>query len=100
MELNELRQQMALLKEKIDSQQIVNEQLVRQTVDRKVSTISRVRRVKRIYLFAALFFVPPMMTIFFNNEGRSGYLLKAKARLVSGPTVTTISSPGHSFAVS
>lgn len=59
MELNELRQQMALLKEKIDNQQIVNEQLVRQAINQKVSTISRVRRVKRIYLIASLFLVPP-----------------------------------------
>ena len=62
MELNELRQQMALLKEKIDNQQIVNEQLVRQAINQKVSTISRVRRVKRIYLIASLFLVPPMLT--------------------------------------
>lgn len=59
MELNELRQQMALLKEKIDNQQIVNEQLVRQAINQKVSTISRVRRVKRIYLIASLFLSPP-----------------------------------------
>lgn len=62
MELNELRHQMALLKEKIDNQQIVNEQLVRQAINQKVSTISRVRRVKRIYLIASLFLIPPMLT--------------------------------------
>ena len=61
MELNEMRQQMALLKEKLDQQQIINEQLLRQTIDRKISTISRISLRKRIYLIACIFIIPPML---------------------------------------
>lgn len=43
-ELEEMRHHIALLKEKIDSQEIVNEQLLRQTMKQKVGTIDRTGR--------------------------------------------------------
>ena len=60
-ELNEMRQQMALLKEKLDRQEIVNDQLVRKAVQGKINAITRMRRVKRFWLIACIIFVPLML---------------------------------------
>ena len=60
-ELDEMRQQMALLKDKLNRQEIVNDQLVRKTVKNKISALTRMRRVKRFWLIACIIFVPVML---------------------------------------
>lgn len=60
-ELDEMRQQMALLKEKLNRQEIVNDQLVRDAVRGKISALNSMRRRKRIWLVACIFFVPLML---------------------------------------
>ena len=56
-----MRQQMALLKDKLNRQQIVNEQLVRDAVKGKISDLTSMRRRKRIWLIGCIFFVPVMI---------------------------------------
>lgn len=60
-ELNEMRQQMALLKDKLNRQQIVNEQLVRDAVKGRISDLVRMRRRKRIMLCSCIIFVPAIL---------------------------------------
>lgn len=56
-----MRQQMTLLKDKLNRQEIVNEQLVRNAIKGKISNITRMRRVKRVWLIGCLFFVPAII---------------------------------------
>lgn len=60
-ELHEMRQQMSLLKDKLNRQQIVNEQLVRTVVRGKINNLSRMRRSKRFWLVSCIFFVPVLL---------------------------------------
>lgn len=60
-ELNELRQQMALLKNKLNRQQIVNEQLVRDAVKGKINDLNFLRRRKRMMLCGCIMFVPTVL---------------------------------------
>ena len=60
-ELDEMRQQMTLLKDKLNRQQIVNEQLVRDAIKGKISNFTRMRRSKRIWFIACIFFMPPII---------------------------------------
>ena len=60
-ELNEMRQQMAVLKDKLNRQEIVNEQLIRNAVRGKISALTRMRRTKLVWLVACIFFVPTML---------------------------------------
>lgn len=61
-ELNEMRQQMAVLKEKLNRQEIVNEQLIRNAVRGRISALTRMRLIKRVWLLACIVFVPPILT--------------------------------------
>lgn len=60
-ELEEMRQQLALLKDKLSQQEIVNEQIVRKAVTGKINALARMRRVKRFWLVACIIFVPVML---------------------------------------
>lgn len=55
LELEELRSRFALLKEKVDSQEIVNDRLMRQTMKQKVGAIDRTGRF--CYAMAAICFL-------------------------------------------
>lgn len=60
-EFNEMRRQLALLKDKLNRQQIVNEQLVRDAVKGKINDLTRMRRSKRIMLCGCIIFVPVIL---------------------------------------
>ena len=53
-ELNEMRQQMAILKNKLDNQTIVNDRLIRRAVKNSVSTINKRYLVISIIAFAMI----------------------------------------------
>ena len=61
MELNEMRQQMNILKEKLNRQEIISERLLRKAIDRKISTIDCWHRRKRFYLIGCIIFVPALL---------------------------------------
>jgi len=58
MELEEMRQQMALLKDKLNNQQIVNEHLVLESIKGKVKTLNRERWRKRFLIVLAIIYCP------------------------------------------
>lgn len=60
-ELDEMRQQMALLKDKLNRQEIVNDQLVRNAVKGRISDLTSMRRRKRFMLILCTFLVPAML---------------------------------------
>lgn len=61
MEFQEMRQQMDLLKEKLNRQEVVNEQLMRRTTESRLNRLSFNRRVKRIYLIVCMVVIPAML---------------------------------------
>lgn len=61
MEFQEMRQQMDLLKEKLNRQEVVNEQLMRRTTESRLNRLSFNRRVKRIYLILCMVVIPAML---------------------------------------
>ena len=61
MEFQEMRQQMGLLKEKLNRQKVVNEQLIRRTIETKLNRLSFNRRIKRIYMILCMVFIPTLL---------------------------------------
>lgn len=60
-ELEEMRQQLSLLKEKLSQQEILNDQLVRQAIEGKVRYIGCFSRRKRIWLVMSILIIPGIM---------------------------------------
>ncbi len=60
-ELQEMRRQMGLLKEKLSRQEIVNDQLLRRTVESKLSRIGFHRKIKRAYIILCIIFLPALL---------------------------------------
>lgn len=61
MQLEEMRQQMAILKEKLDKQEIINDQLMRNAVGTKLRKIVIERRKKLFFILAGLIYVPAVL---------------------------------------
>ena len=61
MQLEEMRQQMAILKEKLDKQEIINDQLMRKAVGTKLRKIVIERRKKLFFILAGLIYVPAVL---------------------------------------
>lgn len=61
MEFQEMRQQMELLKEKINRQEVVNDQLMRRTTESRLNRLSLNRRIKRAYLIFCIIFIPGLL---------------------------------------
>jgi len=57
----EMRQQMDLLKEKLNRQEVINEQLMRRTIESRLNRLSFSRKIKRIYLLLCIFIVPGIL---------------------------------------
>lgn len=57
-EFQEMRQQMDLLKEKLNRQEVVNEKLMRKTVESRLQRISFNRKIKRVYMILCIVFLP------------------------------------------
>ncbi|MBQ9285982.1 MAG: hypothetical protein IJ209_06865 [Bacteroidaceae bacterium] len=57
-DFEEMRQQMDLLKEKLNRQEVVNEQLMRRTIESKLNRLNTNRRFKRIYMISNMVFIP------------------------------------------
>ena len=60
-ELEDMRQQLSLLKEKLNRQEILNDQLVRQALEGKIRYIDSFSRRKRIWLITCMLFVPGIL---------------------------------------
>lgn len=60
-ELDEMRQQMALLKDKLNHQEIVNDQLVRNAVKGRIGDLTSMRHRKRFMLILCTLLVPAML---------------------------------------
>ena len=60
-ELEDMRQQLSLLKEKLNRQEILNDQLVRQALEGKIRYIDSFSRRKRIWLVTSILFVPGIL---------------------------------------
>ena len=61
MQLEEMRQQMAILKEKLDKQEIINDQLMRKAIGTKLRKIVIERRKKLFFILAGLIYVPAVL---------------------------------------
>ena len=57
-ELDEMRQQMVLLKEKLNRQEIINEQLMHKSVERRLYRLGLNRKIKRVYMVLCIIFIP------------------------------------------
>ena len=57
-DFQEMRQQMDLLKEKLNRQEVINDQLMRRTIESRLNRLSLHRKIKRIYLILCIFFLP------------------------------------------
>ena len=60
-ELQEMRHQMDLLKEKLSRQEIVNDHLLRRTVESNLSRIGFHRKIKRAYIILCIIFLPALL---------------------------------------
>ena len=60
-ELEDMRQQLSLLKEKLNRQEILNDQLVHQALEGKIRYIDSFSRRKRIWLITCMLFVPGIL---------------------------------------
>ena len=60
-EFQEMRQQMDLLKEKLNRQEIVNEQLMRKGMESSLNRLNTSRRMKRISMLLSLFLIPTIL---------------------------------------
>lgn len=60
-DFQEMRQQMELLKEKLNRQEIVNEQLIRKGMESRLDRLNMSRRMKRISMLLCLLFLPEML---------------------------------------
>lgn len=60
-DFEEMRQQMELLKEKLNRQEVVNEQLMHRTIETKLNRLSFNRRIKRIYMILCMVFIPGLL---------------------------------------
>ena len=58
LEFLEMRQQMDLLKEKLSRQEVVNEQLMRKTVETRLNRLSFNRKIKSAYIILCMIFIP------------------------------------------
>ena len=66
-ELEQMREQMSIFKSQLDKQQIINEQLVRNTMGNKMSWIKK-------FIWAEVILVPIIMASFHASEGLSWWL--------------------------
>lgn len=60
-EFQEMRQQMDLLKEKLNRQEIVNEQLMRKGMESRLNRLNTSRRMKRMSMLLCILFIPGML---------------------------------------
>ena len=60
-EFQEMRQQMDLLKEKLNRQEIVNEQLMRKGMESRLNRLNTSRRMKRMSMLPCILFIPGML---------------------------------------
>ena len=60
-EFQEMRQQMDLLKEKLNRQEIVNEQLMRKGMESSLNRLNTSRRMKRMSMLLCILFIPGML---------------------------------------
>ena len=60
-QLEEMRQQMAVLKEKLEKQEIVNDQLMRNTIGTKLRKIKVEQRRKIIFIILGLIYIPAIL---------------------------------------
>lgn len=60
-QLEEMRQQMAVLKEKLEKQEIINDQLMRNTIGTKLRKIKVEQRRKIIFIILGLLYVPAIL---------------------------------------
>ena len=61
MELQEMRQQMDLLKEKLNRHTVINEQMMRRSMESRLSRISLNRKIKRAYIILCIIVLPPLI---------------------------------------
>ena len=60
-DFQEMRQQMDLLKEKLNQQEVVNNKLMRRTTETRLNRISLNHRIKNIYLVLCIFIIPGLL---------------------------------------
>lgn len=60
-EFQEMRQQMDLLKEKLNRQEVVNEQLMRKAVETRLQRIGLNHKIKRAYMVLCILFIPAFL---------------------------------------
>ena len=60
-EFQEMRQQMDLLKEKLNRQEVVNEQLMRKAVETRLQRIGLNHKIKRVYMVLCILFIPAFL---------------------------------------
>ena len=60
-QLEEMRQQMAVLKEKLEKQEIINDQLMRNTIGTKLRKFKVEQRRKIIFIILGLLYVPAIL---------------------------------------
>ena len=60
-QLEEMRQQMAVLKEKLEKQEIINDQLMRKTIGTKLRKLKVEQRRKIIFIILGLIYIPAIL---------------------------------------
>ena len=60
-QLEEMRQQMAVLKEKLEKQEIINDQLMRNTIGTKLRKLKVEQRRKIIFIILGLIYIPAIL---------------------------------------
>ncbi|MBQ7742198.1 MAG: hypothetical protein IJT90_04665 [Bacteroidaceae bacterium] len=60
-ELENMRQQMATLKSKLEQQEIINDRLIRDSLGRKLGRVKRQKWGKLIFILFAMLYVPAML---------------------------------------
>ena len=57
-EIEEMRQQMNILKEKLTKQEIINDSLIRSSISQKMNNVKNLRWVKRAIIVFGIFYCP------------------------------------------
>lgn len=57
-EIEEMRQQMNILKEKLNKQEIINDSLIRSSISQKMNNVKNLRWVKRAIIVFGIFYCP------------------------------------------
>ncbi|MCR4995521.1 MAG: hypothetical protein K6A32_09165 [Bacteroidales bacterium] len=67
-QLEDMRQQMAMLKQKLEQQEIVNDQLIRESLQSKLRSVRIQKWGKMFFIFLAMLYVPAMLYWLLHTE--------------------------------